>query len=339
MSTGIFSEYFYYSTTRKVIAAVGAMFSEMKIGRYTVDRTQELERITVPLIFGQKEKYFYRKNEDPNLTKSIQKVLPVMSLEFVGLKYDSSRKQQTTQYVKAFSTTEGNLKQPMGVPYDISMKLSILIRHMEDGMQLIEQILPMFTPDYTLRININEQMGITKDFPVTLGNVGFQTNTEGSADDMRLIIWELDLTVKAFFLGLITDPAIIRDVVTTVFTDTKIANPSTVFILNTGGTGDYMDQETVYQGPSPQAATASGKVKLWDKPNRKLYITNITGQFANTANANTVIGTNTNASWNLNSEFQSSLPAVVIDVTPNPMTANAFDQYTFTTNITEYLNG
>lgn len=339
MGSGIFTEYYYYGITRKVIAAVGAMFSDMKIGRLKSDRSQELERITVPLIFGQKEKYFFRKNEDPNLTKPIQKVLPVMSLEFVGLKYDASRKQQTTQYVKAFSPSEGNLKQPVGVPYDISMRLSVLVRHMEDGMQIIEQILPMFTPDFTLRLNLNDKMGISKDFPVVLGNVGFQTNTEGPADDMRMIVWELDLTVKAFYLGLITDPAVIKDVVTTMFSDTQVSNPSTVFILNPDGTGDYMDLETVYQGPSFGAATASGSVQLWDRPNRKLYITNISGQFLNTANANTVIGTHTNASWQLDSEFQSALPAVVIEVTPNPPTANAFDQYTFTTDINEYLDG
>lgn len=333
--SGQFSEFYYYSTTRKVTSSLASMFNQTQVTRYTKDHNTALERFNVELVFGGKEKYFQRKTQDPNLTKPIQNKLPIMCLEFQGLKYDASRKQISNQYVQTVSPTLGSLKQPVGVPYNLSYKVSALVRNVEDGFQILEQILPRFTPDFTLNININPTMGITKDFPVILDNVSYLVQDDGSAEDMRIVIWEFDITVQGWYMGLITDPAIIKTAITNIYADTTITNPLTVMVMDSGGTGDYQDREIVFQGPSQGSATATANVISWDELNLKLYVDSVQGNLSSNV---LVVGSNTNATWNVTSIYPSNLPATVITVTPNPPTANADDNYTITTNIQEYLS-
>ena len=51
-------------------------------------------------------------------------------------------------------------------------------------------------------------------------------------------------------------------------------------ILNTGGIGTYQKYEWVYQGDSLDTATARGVVASWNRPDRKLKLRNIKGDFA-----------------------------------------------------------
>lgn len=336
MSTIDFNTYYYHRTTRKVIAAVGAMFQKMQVARYTQDGQTELERITVPLIMGQKEKYMVVTATDPTSTRPIKQQLPIMSLEFDGLVPDWSRKQQTSQYVRKVDTSLGHnqsLKQPVGVPYNINLKLSILVRHIEDGFQILEQILPLFTPDYNLTILLDPQMGIVKNFPVTIGRPTFQAITEGKAEEMRMVIWEIPLTIQGWYMGMTTDPAVVTNVIVNLYT-TQVNQPIEVLIVAPSGNGTFQDAEPVFQGNNFAQATATGQVVSWDLVNKKLYVTGITGNFVPNV---VVTGANTNSTWSVSSLYQSPGPTATMIVTPNPLTANATDYWTYHTVVNEYL--
>ena len=69
---------------------------------------------------------------------------------------------------KTVSATTQKLKDNFNL-YHIILNFSLLscAENQEDALQIVEQILPFFTPAYTLTINVPE-MGIKDDFPLIL---------------------------------------------------------------------------------------------------------------------------------------------------------------------------
>jgi hypothetical protein len=187
---------FYNRTIRKIVVAFGTMFNDIVLVRYNKAGTVEQQRFKVPLSYGAKEKYLTRITSDPTLTKSINTVVPRMSFEMTGLNYDSQRKLITTQNNFAKSGT-GLKSQYVNVPYNFDFTLSLYVRNQEDGTQILEQILPFFTPDFTVTVNFIPEMGRSYDMPVILNSVDYSVDYEGDMMSTRLIIWTLNFTAKA----------------------------------------------------------------------------------------------------------------------------------------------
>ena len=143
--------HFYNRTIRKIVVAFGSMFNDILLTRYSNDGSTAHEITKVPLNYGPKEKYLVRINSDPTLTKSIATTVPRMSFNLDGMAYDTSRKQQTT--LPNFGFSSGTFKtQYVPIPYNFDFSLSIYVRNTEDGTQILEQILPFFTPDFTVTL-------------------------------------------------------------------------------------------------------------------------------------------------------------------------------------------
>jgi hypothetical protein len=292
------SDITYNRVIRKLVVGFGSLFDKITLVRYNTDRSEQ-QRLLVPLTYATKELYVRRLEDDPNLQKKIQVALPRMSFEMNGLTYDVTRKQNTN--IKQFArTTEGVVSQYNPVPYNFDFSLYIYVRNMEDGTQIIEHILPYFTPDYTIKLNLIPEMGIVKEVPVILNNATHEIVYEGDKNsETRMIIWTLNFTVKGFIFGKISDVGgLINHSITNILTN---ITPEDTVILNMGnvaaiGTGTYKTDEIVYQGYSSSSATASGKVVDWE--NNKLYIKEINGHFVSNK---PVVGVLSGASYNFSS--------------------------------------
>ena len=59
---------------------------------------------------------------------------------------------------------------------------------LKDGLQIVEQILPYFQPDYTITINTIPSMGIKRDVPIILNNVSYEDTYDGSYTQRRAVI-------------------------------------------------------------------------------------------------------------------------------------------------------
>jgi len=189
---------FYNRTIRKVVVAFGTMFNEIFLQRFNRDGTVRREIIKVPLSYGSKEKYLTRITADPNLTKSVSTVVPRIAFDMTGIAYDNSRKQASLTRNFALDAENKLNTQFAPVPYDFNFTLSIFVRNTEDGTQILEQILPFFKPDYTLTVNFIPEMGLTYDMPVILNSVSPTTDYEGDMMSTRLIVWDLEFTVKGY---------------------------------------------------------------------------------------------------------------------------------------------
>jgi hypothetical protein len=188
--------HFYNRTIRKVVVAFGTIFKDIEVIRFAKDGTPQLKML-IPLSYGAKEKYLTRITSDPNLNKSVNTVVPRMSFNLDGLEYDLSRKQITT--LQNFSYRNNSLSaQYAPIPYNFNFSMSIFVRYTEDGTQILEQILPFFTPDFTVTVNFIGGMCQKYDMPIILNSVTNNVDFEGDMLTTRLIIWDLQFTAKGY---------------------------------------------------------------------------------------------------------------------------------------------
>ncbi len=205
----MFNQTFYHKTLRKNVILFGTLFNDIYINRVN-NSGVTIDTLKVPISYGPKEKTLARVNQDPDLNKPFQTVLPRMAFEMTGMSYDNQRKLPTIRRHQAKEVTVAGKKDTLKyiynpVPYNISFSLYIMVRNAEDGTRIVEQILPYFAPEWTATVNLIDEMDIALDIPTIINNVGITDTYEGSVQESRTIIWTLNFTMKTY-LGLLWLP-------------------------------------------------------------------------------------------------------------------------------------
>lgn len=307
------------------------MFNNIQLYRYDKTGTTELERIVVPLSYADKEKFYARITQDPTVNRAIQVTLPRMSFEMSSINYDPLRKTSTFNDMYSSSNGVSGIKR---TPYDFQFTLSIYVRNTEDGTQIVEQILPYFSPDYTLTIDLAGLDGLHNDVPIILDSINYNQNYTGEADEMRVLTWDLTFTVKAYLYGpTATDLGLIRQSTANIFnTLSSTTNDKTLTVANTGS-GKYTAGELVYEGKGPLTSNGTGFVTSWNNVTNQLALTNIRGTFKPGFKAH---GALSNAVYTIASVNDPNQKLVNIDVTTNPNNATLNTAFGFDTQIDEY---
>lgn len=216
----MFGTYFYHERIRKSVAIFGRMFNEMYVLR-TNASGDVISQVKVPLSYAPKQKFLERIRENPTLTDDQQVAirLPRMSFELLNISYDPTRQLQKTNNVNRIGSN-GNVRSKIfsHVPYILNFQLSIYAKNQDDALQLVEQILPRFTPSYTLTIKpLADFQDIKEDVPITIGGVSFTDDFEGPMEQRRTIIYTLDFEMKVNFYGPIGESSIIRKSINNVY--------------------------------------------------------------------------------------------------------------------------
>ena len=223
------------------------------------------------------------------------------------------------------------------VPYTMTLGLAVAARTTEDGLKIIEQILPFFTPEFTVTV----RDVVSHDMPVVLTSVSQEDQWEGDFTERRFIIWSLDFETKAYLYGPPKDSSVITKTLTQLYTGSTLN--STDLTMITGGSGTFRVGETVFQGDRPDVAIATAVVTSWNSTTRVLQVTSLTGTFLV---ALKVRGDDSGAEWTLDTisnlfesptSTQFERAAVRITQVPDPTTADADDDYDVTTTISENL--
>jgi len=324
--------HFYHRITRKMVVAFGTMFNNIRLVRYNKAGTQEIERITVPLSYAQKEKFYSRLQQDPNMNEAVQITLPRMSFEIVSITYDPIRK--TSMFNRTFSPLSGDsVRSVRMAPYNFDFSLNVYVRNTEDGTQIIEQILPYFTPDYTLTADIaglNEPI----DLPIILQNVSYDPDYIGGPENLRVLTWTLNFTMKGYMYGPIANTKIIRTVSANTYND--VYNTSnTRKITVTNGSGTFKVGELLFQGDSYDTATATTFVQSWSPTTNTLIVVDTSGVLES---GKFITGVVSNAAYNIASFSTNDFQLVNIEVNPDPNTANSNSAFGFDTTIEEFPN-
>ena len=221
----MFGDHFYHKKIRNTVIAFGTIFNNVNIKRLD-SSGNPIQNIKVPLSYSPKEKFLARLDAQQDLTGDDSKVaitLPRMSFEVTGYSYDGSRKLNKNQKITKVTTNADTTKmnsQYMPVPYDVNFGLSVYVANSDDGLQIIEQILPYFQPDYTVTMIESSTMDTKRDIPIVLNNVDYEDSYTGSLTSSRRIIYTLSFTAKIYLFGPISTSAVIKTVSADLYSDT-----------------------------------------------------------------------------------------------------------------------
>lgn len=203
---------FYWGTIRKAITAFGLMFNNVYIDRVD-DNGDTVQTMRVPLSYAPRQKFLAKIQASPqSFEQSFQVILPRMSFEVTNVSYDAARKVSSLQRT-SYRNNDTNTRdyQYAPVPWNVNISLYIYGKNQDDTLQIVEQILPYFTPDYNLNLNaLNGDLGILNDMPITIGSATFDDTYEGDLNDARMIIWTLTFTLKLNFYGPINTQGVIK---------------------------------------------------------------------------------------------------------------------------------
>jgi len=217
---------FYHETIRKVVVSFGSLFNDIHLVRKDNSGTIQ-QSMKVPLAYGPRQKFLVRLNDDPSLSNQTAVTLPRIGFEITGMSYDPARKLQRVQKFKKVKGAKDDQldTQYMPVPYNIDFELYILSKQSDDALQIVEQILPYFQPDYTVTINDNTDMGIKRDIPVVLNSIVYEDDYQGDFANRRAIIYTLSFTAKFHLYGPVTSSKVIKTVQVDQYTDLPDQSP------------------------------------------------------------------------------------------------------------------
>lgn len=247
--------YFYHGTIRKFVVAFGTLFNNIYISR--TDENGEKTKHRVPLSYSEKDKYIRRIQEFPYVTIDENNpdiafsYMPRMSFEMNNLTYDPSRKRSTLSRV--YQPTADGTSYTFTyaeVPYNLDFHVHIMARKMEDGLQIIEQIMPYFAPEFVISLDLGT-FARKIDIPIVLNSYEHQIEYESEADDgteHRIIIWTLNFTMRGYLYGPTKNAEIIKRAISQFFdyrtlgvsggvTGASADRLETVVVSATGGTG------------------------------------------------------------------------------------------------------
>ncbi len=210
-----------------MVVAFGSLFNDIRIARYNANGTVK-EYIRLPLSYGPKEKFLVRLRADADLSSKVAITLQRIGFEIQNLTYDGTRKLSRVQKFKKVNTGNNTRTldtQFMPVPYNLDIVLYVLAKQSDDALQIVEQILPYFQPDYTITVNDMADMGIKRDVPIILNSISYEDNYEGDFDQRRALIYTMNFTCKFYLYGPVTSSNIIRTVQADQYTDMPDQSP------------------------------------------------------------------------------------------------------------------
>lgn len=216
-------ETFYNQTIRNTVIAFGSLFNEI----YVVRRDNsgvETEKFKVPITYAPKEK-FYRMLKEYSALKGtagerdISTILPRIGFNIEAINYDSDRKRNTLsqRFTLPLTGLNKTIKYEYAeVPYNIEFNLSIASRTTDDILQITEQILAYFTPEFTISINYTDTHKRI-DVPIIFTGIATEIDWEGDTSTQRSLFFNLTFTAKTYVYGPVKTGKIIRTVDTTFF--------------------------------------------------------------------------------------------------------------------------
>ena len=192
---------FYHQTIRKYVVLFGTLFNDLNIEKKD-SSGNVVSRQKVPIAYGPKQKFLTRIRQDPNIDRQVAIQLPRMGFEMTSLTYDPIRKLNSVGKImgRALPTEgQGTLRKMFNpVPYNMDFQLFVFVDNAEDGTQILEQILPFFTPDFNVTINAVSDLGIKLDVPISFNSASLEDTFDGEFTARRTLIWTLDFFMKGF---------------------------------------------------------------------------------------------------------------------------------------------
>ena len=232
----MFGRTWNHDSLRKYIIVFGTVFNDIYINRLS-NTGEVLQTLKVPLTYGPKDKILSRLEQSPRLDNQVGIILPRISFEMTTMEYDPTRKLNTLNKLTKQSATAGTddevKYQYQPVPYDMQFEMNILVKNAEDGTRIVEQIVPYFTPAFTVSVNVVPEVDGPRDIPIVLNSISSQDQYEGNFEQRRALIWTLSFTMKGYLYGPTKKSKLIKLAETTFRLPADVVTGNTTNTANT----------------------------------------------------------------------------------------------------------
>ena len=192
--------------TRKTMTAfMDWLATHIYVERY--DENGSIYRyIQVPVQYAGRERFvnvlkaqnqYFEYGPNTTLKLDLNRILPRMAVSIIAMTYDAERHLSKYQKVRASAYgSDGSIQTiPAPAPYSLEVELTAISKTVDDNYQIVEQLLPYFTP--TLNLNLNMLDGFDpKSVGFTLNSVQPEGAEDLSVDEERLITTTFTFTVK-----------------------------------------------------------------------------------------------------------------------------------------------
>jgi len=211
----MFGKHFYNKNIRNIVVLFGTVFNDISIKRLKSNGTVD-KHFKVPISYGPAQKYLTMLDQKTSTTGKYNTAisLPRMAFEITQLTYDGTRKLQTTRRIHKVNDTDStkliSLYTP--VPYNFDIELSVMVKNSDDGTQILEQILPFFTPEFQVTMNEMSIMGVKRDIPIIFTGMTSEDTYQGDLMTRRSLIHTLQFTIHGHIYGPTKDQGIIKEV-------------------------------------------------------------------------------------------------------------------------------
>ena len=243
----MFGTHFYNEGLRKLTIAFGQLFNNIVL-QNTSSTGAVTKRIRVPLAYAPKEKFIVRLEQQANLQddRAVSITLPRLGFEITGLSYDPTRKlNKMNKTIRVKSGEEGKKTNfnYTPVPYNINFSLYSFTATAENGLQIVEQILPFFQPEYTVTMNVVPELNLKRDIPIILNNVNYEDTYNGEFTQRRAVIYTLSFTAKTYLYGPMSNQKVIKNVQSDLgaSTDSPLTREERIIVVPNPTTADADD--------------------------------------------------------------------------------------------------
>ena len=207
-------QHFYNEAIKKTVVGFGTLFNNIEIRKTDPETKELLEVEKVPIAYGPKQKFLTRieQNLDTTSNRRVAIVLPRIYFELSNVSYDGSRKTSPIQKYRTIIDGNGTevRVQYVPVPYNLEFELGIIAKNQDDGLQILEQILPFFQPNFNITLNMIPDMNEKKDIQICLNSINYEDDWDGDFLQRRTIVWTLNFTAKSYIYGPFNQADIIR---------------------------------------------------------------------------------------------------------------------------------
>ena len=244
----MFGTYFYHKRVRSAVSVFGSLFNNLFVLRKN-SAGETISQVKVPLSYAPKRNFISRleaMNSGEQAERRVAIKLPRMSFEITSITYDNTRQLNKMNSLNKVLSGSVVSRQKIfsHTPYNINFDLNIYAKSQDDALQIVEQIFPFFTPQYTVTVKpFSNIADLTEDVPITLTSTNFSDDFEGAIEQRRTIIYTLSFEMKVNFYGPLNTSKIIREV------------SNNLFIMDSSqDSGDYL--KTIQITPTPSGVSA-----------------------------------------------------------------------------------
>ena len=213
------SEQAYNNSAIRTTAVIfGAIFSNIFVRNYNKNGTISDKKTLVPIAYQAKEHYGLWLEQEMRLPQGnieINTKLPRMSFEMLGLTRDEEKKTNPNGpgFSKTISCSGKTMRSRSPIPYIFDYQLTIWCKQMDDSIQILDQIIPMFVPELSIKVRESKKLKLYNDIKIVLNSINKNDNYSAGFDENRMITWDLSFQVHADIMPEPEESSVIQTVI------------------------------------------------------------------------------------------------------------------------------